>query len=203
MKILFLTNNLDITFPLCEWIRQEEEVVLYEESISAWQFSENNVFYDIDFIISYNYTHIIKQDVISLFPHKIINLHISMLPWNRGASPNIWSFLEATPSGVTIHEVDEGIDTGDILLQQEIFFNFNTETLKGAYKKSHALINKLFCENWNKIKNGLIKPTPQSKTEGSIHFKKDSIKFERILNYDDTIEDFIWKYNDFQLRYKR
>jgi methionyl-tRNA formyltransferase len=196
MKILFLTNNPGVSLPLFEWIKNKEgadNVVLYSEKLMASQFSTDEPFCDIEFVISYNYSHIIKQDVISLFPHRIINLHTSMLPWNKGTSSNIWSFLEGTPSGVTIHEIDAGIDSGDILLQREIVFDFKAETLKSSYEKSHELMRKLFCDNWDKIKKGLIKPKKQ---HGTIHFKKDSQMFDHVINYNDTINEFIQKYTE-------
>ncbi len=60
----------------------------------------------------------------------IINLHISFLPWNRGAHPNFWSFYDDTPKGVTIHLIDEGIDTGAIIYQKEITFDRNEKTFE-------------------------------------------------------------------------
>ena len=52
----------------------------------------------------------------------------------EGQDPNLWSFIEDTPKGVTIHEIDEGIDTGDIIFQKEIVLNSN-ETLASSYEK--------------------------------------------------------------------
>ena len=197
MKILFLTNN-DITLPLLEWLKTVEgsdNVICHSEKIIANQFSVGERFYEIEYVISYNYSHIIKQDVISLFPHKIINLHTSMLPWNKGASPNIWGFIEGTPTGVTIHEIDAGIDTGDVLIQREIVFDYKTETLASSYEKSHLIISQLFRDNWEKIRNGSIKARPQS---GTIHYIIDLHKFDHIIDYDDTIEEFIRKYSELQ-----
>ena len=64
-------------------------------------------------------------------------MHISLLPWNRGYHPNIWSFLEDTPKGVTIHYINEGIDTGDIIVQKEIVIDEDKETLKSSYEILH------------------------------------------------------------------
>ena len=178
-----------------EWLKKVEgsdNVKSYSGIISADQFVADAQFCDIEFVISYNYSHIIKQDVVSKFPHKIINLHTSMLPWNKGASPNIWGFIEGTPTGVTIHEIDAGIDTGDILIQREIVFDFKTETLKSAYEKSHRIISQLFRDNWDKLRNGSIKPKPQS---GTKHHVKDCHGFDHIIDYDDTIEEFIRKHS--------
>ena len=51
-------------------------------------------------IVSYNYIHMVPKDVIEMMPNKIVNLHISFLPYNRGFAPNIWSFWENTKKGV-------------------------------------------------------------------------------------------------------
>ena len=58
---------------------------------------------NIDFIISYGCRHILRKDILDKFPNKAINFHISLLPWNKGADPNLWSFLEDSPKGVTAH----------------------------------------------------------------------------------------------------
>lgn len=54
------------------------------------------------------------------FPNGILNLHTGYLPWNRGAYPNVWPILDGSPAGVTLHRVDEGIDTGPIIAQREV-----------------------------------------------------------------------------------
>ena len=73
-----------------------------------------------DFIVSFGYRHILPLGVLQCYLKRAINIHISYLPWNRGADPNLWSFLEDTPKGVSIHYLTEKIDAGDILCQEEI-----------------------------------------------------------------------------------
>ena len=70
----------------------------------------------------------------------MINIHISMLPWNCGADPNFWSWFYATPKGVSIHCIDSGIDTGGLLTQAEIMFPAG-ETLRTSYDRlmEHAI----------------------------------------------------------------
>lgn len=48
---------------------------------------------------------------------------MSYLPYNKGTHPNYWSFIENTPKGVMIHEIDKGIDTGNIIVQKKIKLN--------------------------------------------------------------------------------
>ena len=109
-----------------------------------------------DFLISFGYRYILKKDVIDFFPDKIINLHISLLPYNRGADPNLWSYLEDTPKGVTIHYIDESIDTGNIILQKEVQDDIQNDTLKTSYDRLINEIVMLFNNNAENILNGSI-----------------------------------------------
>lgn len=157
MRVLFLGN--DFAKNLINWLMSVgEEVVCREDRISI----EDVRGIKPDFIVSYNYRYIIPKEIIDFVDSKAINLHISYLPYNRGAHPNIWSFLEDTPKGVTIHYIDEGIDTGGIIVQKEVFIDENKETLRSSYEILHKESHGLFKENWNKIKNCEIVPQPQT-----------------------------------------
>lgn len=138
---------------------------------------------DFDWIISYGYRHIISENIIKFYKKRIINLHISYLPWNRGAHPNFWSFIDDTPKGVTIHEIDFGIDTGPILCQKEIFFNDENETLATTYEKLSLEIETLFIENWPKIMQNKITPKKNNyKQFGSYHRSSDIEKYFESLS---------------------
>ena len=111
--------------------------------------SNTDIIKGIDFVVSYGYRHILKKALLDNFFNRAINIHISLLPWNRGAEPNLWSFLENTPRGVTIHYIDNGIDTGHILVQQEVKFVLDeTLTLKTSYNKLNEVANELFKKYW-------------------------------------------------------
>jgi methionyl-tRNA formyltransferase len=150
-------------------------------------------FCKIDFIISYGYRHILKKDILDRFPNKAINLHISLLPWNRGADPNLWSFLEDTPKGVTIHYLDYGIDTGDILAQQEVNY-VPEDTLRTSYERLSKTIEELFRQMWPNIRSGKQKSTSQPKG-GSYHRLSDRVAFEYLFTkgWDTPIADLIGK----------
>lgn len=141
------------------------------------EFITNN---QIDFIISYRYRHIIKPDVIQLLPGRIINLHISFLPWNRGADPNLWSFLEDTPKGLSIHFVDAGVDTGDILVQKRLEFE-DQETLASSYEILNREILNLLTARWDDIVSRKISPAPQDRSAGSAHRMKDKKPYLHLL----------------------
>jgi len=177
MKILFLSNN-EITYPLVEWLKNDknEEVICSTNRITPEYLKEILP----DMIISYNYRYIIKEDVLEYYDKWIINLHTSYLPWNKGADPNLWSFLDDTPKGITIHLIDKGVDTGDILLQKRVYFDEEKETLLSSYKELHVEIQNLFKINWENIKTKHLVPKRQSE-EGSMHYIKDFGKVRGIL----------------------
>ena len=134
-----------------------------------------------DFLISYGYRHIIKKDVIDCFERlRRINLHISYLPWNRSASLNLFSWLDGTPKGVTIHCLDKGINTGDILLQEEVRFDAQLETLTTSYEYLHATIRKLFMDNW--VGLGKLRFRPRKQVgRGSCHRSADKEPYMHLL----------------------
>ena len=187
MKILYLGARRE---NLIEYlISLGDSVVTTEKKITA----KSSILENVDWIISYGYRYIIKNDVINRFDKKIVNLHISLLPWNRGADPNLWSFLDNTPKGVTIHFIDSGIDTGEILAQQEMEF-CEGETLRSSYNKLTVLIEKLFIAKWREIKEGIIVPSPQV-GNGSYHKTADKTKFLELLadDWDTPVNNIILK----------
>ncbi|MFH1373076.1 MAG: formyltransferase family protein [bacterium] len=133
----------------------------------------------VDIIVSYGYRYIIREAVLRRFHGRLVNLHISYLPFNRGADPNLWSFLEDTPKGVTIHYIDEGVDTGDILAQQEVTYPPDA-TLRSTYEELSRAIENLFREVWPEIRSGRRRSFPQPEG-GSCHRMRDRARFEHLL----------------------
>lgn len=108
-------NNTN-TLKLYDWLTERCELYLYSGRLHLRQVQ----ILCPDYIVSFNYAYLINNDVIQYMQGNIINLHISYLPWNRGVSPNIWSFIDNTPIGVTIHQVDAGFDTGKIIEKESL-----------------------------------------------------------------------------------
>lgn len=127
--------------------------------------------------------------------NKIINLHISLLPWNRGKDPNFWSFINSTPKGVSIHLIAKGLDTGNVIVQKHINLDENTETFSTSYLKLHCEIVKLFKSNWNMIKNGLY-ITQLQHGEGSYHRGSELTAFLKgeTMNWESNVAEFKRKF---------
>jgi folate-dependent phosphoribosylglycinamide formyltransferase PurN len=152
------------------------EVVEYENQIDMAWLQEKR----IDFIVSYRYRHIIRGPILTHYDGRAVNLHISMLPWNRGADPNLWSFLDDTPKGVTIHYLDAGIDTGDIIIQEEAAFAPMGETLASTYETLNAAVLNLFAQHFVSILAGTCERRPQLGV-GSSHRIADTKPYRGLL----------------------
>ena len=151
--------------------------------------------HSIDFAVSYRYRHVIDRSVIEHLDGKVVNLHISLLPWNRGADPNLWSFLENTPKGVSIHYVDAGLDTGDIIAQKEITFEVSNATLSSTYEKLNEELLELFRQQWPLISKGKSSRHKQP-PGGSYHSSKDRKSFEYLIEekgWDTPVSALIGK----------
>lgn len=173
-KVLFLGPE---DSPLIDWLREQNEQVIQRTSRISPQLVER---LGCAFLVSYGYRHVIGETTHTLFPNRAINLHISYLPWNRGADPNLWSFIEDTPKGVTIHHLDRGLDTGDIIAQEELAFDIDEDTLATSYEKLHGAIQNLFKQYWPAIKNGTA-PRHKQVGRGSSHRSKDKEALSHLL----------------------
>ena len=144
---------------------------------------------DMDFVVSFGYRKIIPEKVIDFYRGRIINIHMSMLPWNRGADPNFWSWFDRTPKGVSIHAVDAGIDTGDILVQREIEM-VEGHTLKSSYSLLIVEAASLFAEQWPDLRRLDWNPV-RVVGGGSYHRTADKEKWvNRLpLGWDTPVKD--------------
>ena len=191
--ILFVTNNGN-TEDLYRWLSEREPKVYRIENKLTPEAMEQMA---PSFIISFNYRHMIPEEVLRRMPGRVINLHTSLLPYNRGSSPNFFSFLCDTPKGVTIHLVDRGLDTGDILCQREISFDEEKETFASSYDRLLLEVKELFRENWEKIKRGDVVPRRQE-GEGSFHRMREltSIREQMPFTWFETVANFKRRYRE-------
>lgn len=189
--VLFLTNNSN-ALNLYDWLSAKEDVSIYSDRLELEMICDLRP----ELIVSYNYRYIISEDIIEYMNGRVINLHISFLPWNRGSSPNLWSFIDNTPKGVTIHQINAGLDTGKILYQKKCCFNESTESFSSSYQKLNDEIVGLFKEKWEEIRSGRYESFEQS-GEGSYHSKKDLdlLKSKIDLDWNDNIAEFLERYH--------
>lgn len=153
--------------------------------------------YSPDYIILHGCHKILSKDIVSQYSKRIINCHGSYLPYNRGAHPNVWSFIDDTPKGGTIQYITENIDEGDILCQQQVTLD-KDDTLASVYWKIRDLLEDMFVDNWDKIINNKISPSKQDLTLGKLHYRKDLETVKHLLpdGWNTPIKNFSNKNNE-------
>lgn len=148
---------------------------------------------EIDFIVSYGYRYIVQAPIIQAYEGRIVNMHISYLPYNRGSDPLIWACLDETPVGVSIHEMDEGLDTGKILTQCHVDVDRYKDTLATGYARLRENLEDLFMQAWIQIRSGEMNAQEQDHAKATLHRSRDKDVFFPLLpkGYDTLIEDVI------------
>lgn len=117
--------------------------------------------FEPDFIVSVYYKHIIKPHIIEFCKRKIFNAHTSLLPRHRGRSAVPWALVEGdTYTGLTWHYIDEGIDTGSILLQMAARIE-DFDTQQTLYEKLALIVTGTFPAALALVLNG-YKGHPQT-----------------------------------------
>jgi len=115
-----------------------------------------------DVIVVVAYGKILPKEFLDIPKLGCINVHGSLLPQYRGAAPIQWSVLNGDKvTGITTMFMDEGMDTGDMILSQEIDIG-PEETTGELWDRLKVLGGKLIVETLHQLENGTIQRTKQS-----------------------------------------
>lgn len=119
-------------------------------------------------IIVVGYGRIIPQWMIDLPRLGNLNLHASLLPKYRGAAPIQWAIAQGeSVTGVTTMRIDAGLDTGDILMQQELTIAPD-DTAETQAPKLASIGADLMVETLRALESGEIRPTPQDNSKATV-----------------------------------
>ena len=184
--ILFLTNNENTNGFYERLCNTQDYVIRFTNKLTL----EIVKALEPSMVISFNYRHLVSADVIDYLGDRIINLHTSFLPYNKGAAPNFFSFYEDTPKGVTIHRMTAGLDEGDILLQKEVFFDEEKETFATTYQALMQEMETLFFAHANDLLSGRV-PAFRQAGCGTYHksAELEAIRAKTPFSYDEVIAD--------------
>ena len=145
-----------------------------------------------DLIVVAAFGQILSKEILDLPRLGCVNVHASLLPAYRGAAPIQWAVINGEEkSGVTIMQMDEGLDTGDILLQEEIPLVAD-ETGESLYNKMAKLGGELLVKALPMIEQGTLTPARQDdaassyapmlrKEMGNIDWTMPAVKIERLV----------------------
>lgn len=133
-----------------------------------------------EIIVVVAYGCIIPPQLLHVAPFGCINLHVSLLPKYRGSAPIQWAVLNGdTQTGVSIMQLDEGLDTGDLLMVEPVSID-PEETSGQLFDRVSAIGAKTLVTALDKLKAGQLKPEPQQQELATMAppLNKDMARFD-------------------------
>lgn len=148
--------------------------------------------YQADVMVVVAFGQILPKEILEMTPYGCINVHASLLPKYRGAAPIQWSILCGEQvTGVTTMQMDEGLDTGDMLLKTEVEIA-SDETGESLHDKLSAAGAALCVETLKELQAGTLQPEKQGesptqyakmldKKMGNIDWSRPAVEIERLV----------------------
>ena len=148
--------------------------------------------YQADVCVVIAFGQILPKEILEMTPYGCINVHASLLPKYRGAAPIQWAVINGEEvSGVTTMQMDEGLDTGD-MLEKVIIPLDSKETGESLHDKLAEAGAKLCVQTLAKAEKGELTPEKQGesptayakmldKTLGNIDWTKSAVEIERLI----------------------
>ena len=194
IKITFIVPRFDSRDPILK--KASEDLCcpfLVESNVNSKAAINKFGKFDCDLFISMSFDQILKQPIIGMPSLGFINCHAGSLPFYRGRNPLNWVLINGEQSfGITVHYIDQGIDTGDIIEQVKFpiskFDNYRTLLDKASVECGNVLdkaVKKIIAKNVMPIRQVDLHP------KGSYFRKRingdENIKFqwgaERCFNF--------------------
>lgn len=121
--------------------------------------------YEADIFVVAAFGQILSEEILAMPKYGCVNIHASLLPKYRGAGPIQWAIIDGEKkTGVTIMQMDKGLDTGDMLLQKEVEID-KRETGDSLHDKLAAAGAELIVEALPQIEAGKLTPRRQNDEE--------------------------------------
>ena len=148
--------------------------------------------YDADIMVVVAFGQILPKEILEMCTYGCVNVHASLLPKYRGSAPIQWAIIDGEEvTGVTTMQMDEGLDTGDMLLKTEVTIE-PKETGGSLFDKLADAGAKLCVETLEALQNKTVTPIPQGETTtayakmldkqlGNIDWNKTAVQIERLI----------------------
>ena len=148
--------------------------------------------YNADIMVVVAFGQILPKEILEMCTYGCVNVHASLLPKYRGSAPIQWAIIDGEEvTGVTTMQMDEGLDTGDMLLKTEVTIE-PKETGGSLFDKLADAGAKLSEETLEALQNKTVTPIPQGETTtayakmldkqlGNIAWNKTAVQIERLI----------------------
>lgn len=167
--------------------------------------------YDAELFVVAAFGQILSEEILSMPRYGCVNIHASLLPKYRGAGPIQWAIINGEKeTGVTIMQMEKGLDTGDILLQERVLID-EKETGDSLHDKLAIAGAKLIVKAIPEIEAGTLIPVRQKEEEssyarmlqksmGRIEWEKPAAQIERLVRGLNSWPSAYTSYHDKTLK---
>ena len=178
--------------PVKECAQKHNIPVFQPESVRTADAVEQIKSQNPDVCVVVAYGKMLPDDILKVAKHGCINVHASLLPKYRGASPIQWSIVcGERKTGVATMLLDSGMDTGDVLQMRECEIK-DTDTAETLWDRLSTLGAELICDTLKAVENGTVTRTPQDhslatyapiikKEDGLIDFNKSAYVIDCLI----------------------
>lgn len=150
--------------------------------------------FNCDLFVSMSFDQIFRTPILSLPPKGVVNCHAGRLPFYRGRNVLNWALINDEPSfGITLHQVDEGTDTGDIILQRTYEIT-DADDYGSVLEKAYVGCSEIVFDGIKLIQEDKHSRTPQSKIHPTGSYCSMRRAGDEILNWDSdsrTVFNFV------------
>ncbi len=186
-------RGLEVSSPPTKILAEKHCIpVLQPQKIKTEEFFNELKRLTPDLICVAAYGKILPKNILDLPPLGCINVHASLLPKYRGAAPINWAIIRGENiTGITTMKMDEGMDTGDMLLKKELKIEDEDTGETLSHKLSHVGA-ELLIETLKLLKEGKLNPIPQDnsqatyapmlkKADGNIEWEKPAEEIRNLI----------------------
>ena len=160
-------NRGEISFSPVKQFALDNNIPLYQ--FSKIRLEGASILSDIspDVVITAAYGQILSREIIDIPKHGILNIHASLLPKYRGSSPIQWAIINGEKTtGITIMQTAEGLDCGDILMQESVDI-LSSDDAENMFQKLSILGGQCILSCLDKLEKGQLLPVKQVENEAS------------------------------------
>lgn len=163
IEIAFIVPRFDTQDPVLKsWAEALNIPFLLYENVNSKEALAELKSFDCDLFVSMSFNQIIKRSLIDVAPKGFINCHAGALPFYRGRNPLNWVLINGEKEfGITVHYIDEGIDTGDVV-EQELYPITDIDTYATLLSKAINKCGPILLKSIKSIQNGSANRIPQS-----------------------------------------
>ena len=165
-------------------------IVSYNRSLKEPEFIEKIKNLDADLAVVCSYNKLFPKELLECTKDGFINCHPSLLPYYRGPNPYSHIILNnESQTGVTLHFMDEGFDTGDIIYQKEFDLQGN-ETMGTLFNITNQMFAEMLLEMLiHYEKKGKLQGYPQKHLKGSYANNIEPTNFENLIDWNGTAKE--------------